>query len=266
MLYFIDDEPSISEGLLEKHGLRSLLPQPMHRQFLGGGPGGKKGLVLCDDSRGQTPTFNPEGQRWVKRFGFPGTYVGIDNSSPPSPQMLAKETALPGVDVTLLDGQRWTIPLLRQWRESDEKILFDCQLPTVLERDQKTGRMVSGPVIHPLRSLWERSCEIADDLMDQMQGGQMRFDSDALDGFIGDLFSINYRLTLDEIGLLGLLDVSLYSDVLFAALDWHQLRALVGNLQRRLIRAGASEGSSGSSSKSGQTPSTEADSIPTAQP
>lgn len=263
MLYFIDGQRSGGAALYEKHGLNSLLDSANCREYLAGGPGGKSGLIIA--SGGDTPRYEPDKQAWVSRFGREGSYVGIWNDNPPGPKQLARKEQLPGVEIELLDGGKWLVPMLRQWREGDDRIEYSCKLPTILERSQVTGRLVEGKVVNPLRSLWDRSCELADDLLSQMKDGAMRIDTDALDTFVGDLLAANYHVSLDEIGILGLLDVDRYRAVVHASLDWHRMRDLVGNLQRRLATAGMFQSATSSDSGSGVTQQIEADSMNTDQ-
>ncbi len=266
MLYYIDNENACSDELLAKHGLTDLVPSPGGRQFLGGGPGEKPGYVLHDNSFGGTPRYEKEKQVWVPRFGFPGTYVGYWKDSPPGPNELKREKIVAGQPVELLDGQRWVVPLLREWREQDDQIPFEIKLPRVLSRDEDTGRLVMGDVVRPFRDLWQNSCAIADELLEQFKGGKVVIDTDQLDSFVAALLGLNYRVSLDEIGLLGLLDFARYHEIVLCALDWHRLRELLGNLQRRLDTAGDDQASTFNSTDSGETQLTADGSMTTAQP
>lgn len=236
MLYFIDGKRNGGAKVYAEHGLTDLLESPVCREYLASGPGGKSGIVIA--SGGDVPRYDAAKQTWSRRFGQEGSYVGCWNDNRPGPEQLARKEQLPGAELRFLDGKMWLVPVLRQWRDKEDRVVFATALPTILQRSPLTGRLVSGAVVLPLQSLWSRSCEIASALISQSKGGSLTIDTDELDGYIADLLAVNYRVTLDEISLLGLLDIDLYRKILFASLDWDRMRALVGNLQRRLIVAG----------------------------
>lgn len=264
-LYFIDHEKGVSPGLLDKHGLGPVIDSARSRQILRDGPGGQPGLLVGQDGPGDFRHVATE-QTWVPRFGYPGTYVGIWNDHRPTAAELKRNEMVAGLKVQMLDGDKWIVPLLREWREQDESVVYRVALPCVLQRCQQTGAFVEGDVILTFRDLWHRSCAIADDLLAQGKEGHVTLESIEFDRFVSGLLAVNYRVTGDEIGLLGLLNNELYREVLFAALDWHRLMALLGNLQRRLGTAGTEESSSDSSFGNGETQPIEADSTAIAQP
>lgn len=75
------------------------------------GPGGAQGVAftLCDE----LPSSVSDRCDWAPYPGQEGLWLGVDRSDPPGPAELEREDLIPGVDVEMGDGNRWTIPLAR---------------------------------------------------------------------------------------------------------------------------------------------------------
>ena len=252
MLYFIEELHSANQETLKKHGLDRLLPNNFSTRECGKGPGNKRGIAVGDPEFGKI-LYNDANQSWSPRFGFPGTYVGV-NCNPVTPAQLARDKQVSGPMVELLDGNKWMVPQLREWREGDAEIpfVYECKLPTVLKQSPTTGAFVSGPVTPSYRELWEESLAISEDMAKRSKNSRYEIDSDRLDRFVAGLLSVNYRVSAAEIGLLGLIDVNLYRDIIWAALDWGTLMELAKNAEGRAKESGQELQTIGSSN--GPTP------------
>lgn len=237
MLYFIEEAKAASPALLEKHGLAKLIVQPMSRECMNG-PGGTAGVVVMDQScvsPDRMPKYQRESQRWEKRFGFDGTWLGCWENWKPTSEHFARSKQVPGNTIKLDDGNIWTVPLIRTWMDDVEsnQVLHSCCLPRSYRRSPETGNLVPGEVITEYRDLWSAACEIANAMLEQLFGGHTRIEVDQADKFVEKVLATNYRVSLDEIGFLGLLNDSSYGEVIRLALDWPVLVERLKNWESR---------------------------------
>ncbi len=232
MLYFIEGIKATSKDVLEQHGLDHLVGNQAGGRESGTGPGGKPGCLVVDQSRFKRIQFSPDQQTWEPRFGYPGTWVGMWNDSPPGPEELASEKQLDGPVVRLLDGNLWQIPLLREWSLFEGDVVYECCLPRVFMQCQETGRLKPGDVVRQYRQLWDDSVTVTEAMLG---GGRSdndpEFDSRFLDQFLGSLLAANYQVSLTEISLLQLIDEGLSGEVIRASIGWQSVLDLSAELQ-----------------------------------
>jgi hypothetical protein len=99
-----------SVGLSHVHDGRAVTTR------LSKGPGGADGLLcsfdLPPDSKDphKVPLFKPDGQTWVP-IGDAGVSLGMWNANPPGPDELRRKRFVRGIDVEMLDGKPWTVPV-----------------------------------------------------------------------------------------------------------------------------------------------------------
>lgn len=249
MLYFIPDAKAMSAGLLAEHGLDRLLIPSSHRETLRG-PGGQAGLIVGDNTLPPDRLrYDEQKQTWSPRFGLT-SLVGTHSDHPITPEKLARPQQLPGEEITLLDGRRWRVPLLRKW-EDDEQLCFRTELPRVVQQSPETGRFILGEVVPQYRSLWQRSLAIGQYMMEQLQHSKSaELDDDEIHQFACDLLAVNYRVDASVLSHLRLLTPELLGAILRSALDWDTLRAHLKNRLSRLT-------SGGTNTESGETLPTE---------
>lgn len=172
-----------------------------------GGPDGVAGIL------GETgPLHIPESETPAWREVAGGAfYVGLVRSDPPAPADLFSESALPGLEVELGDGNRWIIPIVRD--PSGEAAVPRCRM---LGPD---GKWRPGAVAPRFAELWKGASRVWDALLGALTGSPVVVkDADAL---AVQALGVNYRVAAAEVELLGLLeDKARIVDVLKAAVAW----------------------------------------------
>lgn len=255
LLFFIPEAKTASNALLEQHGLKFLDGRTTRHTLKG--PSGP-GLLVADKSIAAGKLSYCESQRWSPRYGV-DSLVGTDPATPVTPQSLQRDNILTGESITLLDGQAWTIPLLREWRLGDT-LEVEGKLPRVMQQCPVTGRFVLGAVIPKYQSIWETSLAMANQILAQLQKtAEATLDDNQIHQFAIDLLAINYRLDASVVSHLQILTPELCGQIICAALDIETLRAHLKNLLSRRT-------SGGTNSKSGKQPPTAAANTPTAPP
>lgn len=121
--YFLPNATAAPETLIEALGLRAMLgPVPYaQRPITSGGPGGTGGVVIAADppGRGASPSYQPEGWRWIparsdRQTGTePPYWLGVSTTAPPTPAELVRPWIVPGEGIELGDGNVWTVPQAR---------------------------------------------------------------------------------------------------------------------------------------------------------
>ncbi|MBN1126922.1 MAG: hypothetical protein JXA82_18110 [Sedimentisphaerales bacterium] len=214
-LYFIPNMQTVTAEVLKDTGLSQILEEPICQRSPTLGPEHAMG-VLLSMNRSRDVIFDPNRQRWTPSIDK--TYwIGLDNETPPAPHELAREEMLAGHKVILGDGNEWLVPVARQ-------VSGGCALPRSLSIGAD-GQAVTGAVIGKLASFWKQVEALWDDtliLLDMREGEPALTLTDRLKLAVQAL-SLNYRVTLDEVVLLGLLDTDSLQKVLDAVIDWPTL-------------------------------------------
>lgn len=241
LIYFAPHAQTLNDKVIADNGLTSLLKLGRRNRPTTRGPGDQPGLFILDaEHNADLVRYEPDNQTWSKRFGS-ASYVGTWNHlPPPDPASLLREDALPGVSVQLLDGQSWTIPLIREYCEGD-KLQSRTSLPRVLQQDQGSGRLVEGAVVPKYSQLWDRSLAVTQMIFDQITKGPGAEIDDAIaEQLVLDLLSTNYRIDASVVTHLQLLTQKYFADIIRAALDVATLEAAIKNLPCRSISDGNS--------------------------
>jgi hypothetical protein len=187
------------------------------RNVIGGGPGNLSGVILAPaDPSGATVAligFFPDCQHWTDcgRYWLGRSDVG----ALPGPEDLRRAVVFPGYDVTLGDGQVWTVPIVR-----------------------KSGRYAALPRSLGLNDAGEFVQEVLPEFAAAWQASKTMFDHlfqgtlpwpEAFDLAVGAL-ALNYRLGRREASLLKLLTTQNYLSVFEAVCDWPKVTELLGDL------------------------------------
>lgn len=234
LIYFVPHAQTLNDQVIASHGLAPLLKPGRRNRSTTRGPGNQPGLFILDDHyNADLVRYEPENQRWTKRYGF-DSFVGTWNQLPPTnPTDLQRADALPGVPVTLLDGQVWTIPLVREYH-TDDALKARTPLPRILQQDPDNGRLVEGAVVPQYSTLWERSLAVTQMIFDQITKGTSAEIDDALaEQLVLDLLSTNYQVDASVVTHLQLLTQKYFADIIRAALDVATLEAAIKKLPRR---------------------------------
>lgn len=242
-LYFLPGVTSADRDAIAAAGLADLVDSPTTRHVTRGPHGG--GGVLVGQSGGDLPSMR-EGWRWGRRFGGEA-WIGFDPHSPPAPVDLVRPSILPGRDIVLGDGRRWTVPVLRSFDLTDPNpegpLSFRVELPRRLTQDGDTGRLVRGDVLPRYAAVWESGCRIHDATVAQLAAGVTAVEADPAESesFVAEVMALNYRVGLPELALFGLLTDDTYAAILRVALDWAAFEDILGNRRRRAVTPGRPE-------------------------
>lgn len=166
--------------------------------------GGQNGFVFADKSRmgGKTIALYPDEQQWRK---IPGSecQVGCYLDDRPGPGDLERKLTIRGYPLEFLDGNDWTIPLIRQFNESAKNYL-KSGLPVKLDVDDE-GNVCDGDVIEVYRYLWDVTQPYADKYMDIADGKQeVEIEPKHILRDAVSLVGVNYFIGLGEVLLLEL--------------------------------------------------------------
>jgi hypothetical protein len=191
-------------------------------------PTGTAGTVFADPSRvpdGRVK-MDMENQSWRKmpRPGQQDVYVGYWRDSKPGPEQLKRSKRVGGYEVTMVDGSRWTIPLVMHFEKTREELLSG--LPTKMALDDN-GDVVCGDVIDRYQFLFDAMSDYAA----AMQAGKLieLLESLPLSRVCRDartLLQANYVVDLPEIHALDIWQLSRADEcmeavaILLAAIDF----------------------------------------------
>ena len=113
------------------------------------------GMVITTDSKSQLG-FYPERQTWhrLTSIGHESVFYGWDNDAPPTPKDLARQEMIDGEFVQLDDGNKWLIPIAREYVVHDGEPLARCALPCKLSL--VNGELLkSGRPLQKYQDLWQ---------------------------------------------------------------------------------------------------------------
>lgn len=203
-LYYLPGEkqqPSL-EKLSEKGIGYAFDTPPFHMPLQGNGPGGNRVGVLvgCQDRMGEhSIRYLPNEQEWIELPA--GVWLGWYRNAKPTPADLARDQQLPGYDLTMADGNQWTIPLVRNVDDCGEPV---CMLPAVLVRDKHSRSLVPGPPIERYRYLWDATEWAWTAMVSEEDIAEEKAEE-----AVGMLYGANYYVGVEELLALGLYSTQL---------------------------------------------------------
>lgn len=203
-LYFVEgDKPLTSMKQVDDLGLSHAFDTlPQCTQLPRGTPSGNNGYLLTDSATlgNYQPRYLPEEQTW-RQFGK--VWVGYYTAATPTPDDLRRTQILPGVDVKLCDGNKWTVPFVYFYTADG----LEANLPRYLDLDN-AGRCIPGRVLEKYDSLAERCehffSEWAHSYEDALQRGDAQFvvTCDTVNEDAAHVLAANYRVSIWEIVVL----------------------------------------------------------------
>ena len=153
----------------------------------------KRGLGKC------TLGMFPAQQAWRKVIGSE-CWVGVFNDFLPKPEDVARKRQLRGYMVDLADGNKWIVPLCREYLEDDPEAT--CVLPRYLDLDD-AGNEIPGQVLGVYQHLWDATEPLAQALMGEKQDTELDLDDWAL---AATLLQANYLVDRTELAMLRCFD------------------------------------------------------------
>jgi hypothetical protein len=210
------------------------------------GPWDGPGVIVADERSVERHAlrYRPAVQTWHpcrRAEGEPMVWVGWYTDEPPTAAELVRDPMLPGVDVTLPDGDRYHVPTARRWDEFEGRLLWSCALPQSLARDATGVWVPRGPVAKYAR-LWDllagfvTARELA--IAQATDGGTVLFDYPPINDLAIAVLGINYRIGADELEARGLWTQEIRDAVIRAALDDATREAWVKKKMVATVHAG----------------------------
>jgi hypothetical protein len=184
------------------------------------GPDGGKGAIVappCPRGRAPIPQL-ADVATWAQ---VPGreVWIGWLTDDRPTPADLARRVQVPGYEVELADGARWTVPVAR-------RVAGAPGLPRALRWDGSAW--APGDVVPKHAQLWAVACRVWDALIGAA-GAEVTLtlecDAAAL------ALACNYRVGPPEISALGLFTTATQSEVIKALVDFPALEELAGKAE-----------------------------------
>jgi len=213
-MFFISDVAgaNAADEALRAGGEGELIAEsPFVWSPIGEGPSGRPGMLgawmRLDGDGSSCGTFSAAQQTWIPwpaRAGLstpPNLWLGIELARPIRPQDVARREQHPGEDVVLADGQVWRIPIARG-------------LPHLWTPN---GRVPKPPYAAFCAEV-NRFYQMAMGCSEEVTGFTVEF------AFICQTLALNYRLTPDLIGLLGLVDDSTATAIVETTMELGYIR------------------------------------------
>ena len=226
LLYYAPHRKHVRQDDLESMGLAYAFEASPTCVQVSRGPERQPGGVVF--GAGDRVGLRIEEQQWAKAHDVEDVWVGVWKDAPPKPEDLQREASLPGLAVTLDDGNAWTVPVLHAI-ETEPELSFRCAAPRpfVYLGDGKWGL---GEVQPKYAAAYNLAVQWFDILVSQLgddgENEDVEFDlNDATTASVVAL-GVNYRLRSDEVSVMGLLGTDgTVGEVLRALIDWPTLEA-----------------------------------------
>jgi hypothetical protein len=216
-LYYIPSVPGVNPHMLAELGL---LPRfigasgGLIEHVVAGVPDGPAGTG-CIVASGGAPIMASEKRVWVQGERF---WTCIEDLAP-GPADLVRELGISGYEVTLLDGNAWRVPLVMRWET--ERLAHVPNLPKSMAPVLRDGRYVYESKVRAefaaVLALAERTFAAFVQELSLPAGSVF---ADAV-----ELLAVNYRIGVEEAGLIGILDGEASKRVLELAIDLPRLQA-----------------------------------------
>lgn len=184
-----------------------------------GGPDGKTGLLVVpqphDGGVIARLGYYAEHQTWMQsQIG--NYWIGTDNDHRPTPGGMARRRLVEGYDCELADGQRWQCPTIRTE-------ILTARVPMTYGM---AGESVFGQVQERYREVWRESIRWCVRFLEDYQTHRMVDLLGSEEAFTGCVrcLAINYRVGVEEVTLLRLLDDDSMEQIIDAAIDMPTFR------------------------------------------
>jgi len=210
----------IIRSILRERGLAEIFNDvPMERVCYAGlagrGPGDLSGTVITyQTADGKAPRrlgYYAGEQSWTAVGDGSLLWIGVDTDEPAKPEELIRSLEYPGYTLTLGDGNRYMIPVVRRPDGS-------TNLPTDMIFDA-VGKLQE-PIKPAYLRYWDASAEVLEIMPSIMTGiGLENIDRTKFLKLAIQAFGLNYRYGLAEHSVLRLIDKTNFLSVLALSVD-----------------------------------------------
>jgi hypothetical protein len=161
--------------------------------------------------------YKPDAQQWRAVYDDK-LWLGWETANPPSQSDLQRKPEVSGRPVTMADGKRWLVPVLRDR-------LGTAGMRATLGPGSN-GTVAQYAVVpefahlwHVVTAMWDMVRMKQADLQRAIDSGTVALTDRQLIDLAGEAFALNYRVTAWELGCLGLLTTDTLAATLAALVD-----------------------------------------------
>jgi hypothetical protein len=230
---------------LKAVGLDGLLADgsPEFADCLDAGPDGERGLFAYWSSldHGNNPILSTKANKWTpakadksrglaaKRF-----WLGVDPERPVKPLDLTRKKTFVGEWCELADGNLWRVPSIAHlphvYDEDEDGLVVRTVIPAYREHAATAERFVYAffEACDQLAVLQEKRPDAKQDL-------KVAFDLKGYWNFTCDALAINYRVSREIVGMLGLVNDQAARDILKAATGFAEI--VQGQVETNVVDA-----------------------------
>lgn len=198
--------------------------------------GGVQGLVVGSSANWSIEEVKAgDHVEWVK---FPKPFAEIPpmlgwvkDQPMPGPLDLARVKQISGELHTLADGNRWLLPIAKQYTDD----CYRSNLPMAFSICEETGNWIADKVVPKYRAIWKHASDYLDSMTEafsnHVEGEDFKWTIPDGNALVTDAFQANYRVCDMELATLGLLESGIYqlvADVLIDSGGWDQLKKKEG--------------------------------------
>lgn len=216
-LYAIPNCNSVNEKKLEEAGLMNIfedIKPNFSQRYTAQGPGEKDCTLLCIGNDATQLYFKPAEQDWQQSLNE-RYYIGFYKNNKPTERELRREIQLEGHDVKLGDGEKWLIPVAREFP-------VGIVLPQSLMLG-KNGEVISGGILPQYaqfgmkaEKVWE---EFKVGISQAKQKDEMKLTLSEGMEFAIDALAFNYYVGTEEVNLLELITSQNLQEIIEAVID-----------------------------------------------
>ncbi len=231
---------------------------PFTSNFTNRCPGDVAGsLVTLADRFGETPpspNYDPAKQVWRKATGAK-YWVGMDKTSRPTPESLARKKMLQGCPARLQDGNDWIVPVCvpaifqDQMKEAGLPPLIGRQLP--VQMDLSDNDEIVTRLVEAYEGIAERCHAFFSEYVGFNKPPENVSPVDRFNQKVSlavELLTLNYHVSrVEVIGLLGCFTSDTWMNVLRAAIEADALDAMFDELEKKESASAASATEPGTS-------------------
>lgn len=145
----------------------------------------------------------------------------------PGPEDLARVKQISGELHALADGNRWLLPIAKQYTAEG----YASNLPCCFGLDEETGDWIADQVVPQYRAIWIHANDYLNAMTaaitDPDRGEKVTWDIPDGNALVVDAFQANYRVSARELVTIGLLRSGIHqlvADVLIDSGGWTQLK------------------------------------------
>ena len=228
-LYFVPGLVGANEQILVQLGLG---PRFIHLGnvlpfCVTGGIESPEGITGCVIAYGEyVPKIDWKESNWIKGLKF---WVGIE-SVKPGPEDLSFPIGIDGVEMEMGDGQKWVVPCLRLWDAANAE--FVVNLPTAPKPIMVDGKYAFKRVVVNDYKVID---EVADSILAHFLENR-KISEETRYSWCASILGTNYRIGIEEIGLLGLLVDDLDIDIPEASIDLSNFQKSVEEFASRGVK------------------------------